>query len=77
MPSAASKSNAIRQLKALLGCERLIVFGDGRNDIDMFELADEGYAVENAHPDLKAHATAIIGGNNEDGVAVWLNEHVK
>lgn len=77
MPLATSKSNAIRQLKALLGCDRLIVFGDGRNDIDMFEFADESYAVKNAHPDLKARATAIIAGNDEDGVAVWLNEHVK
>ena len=27
----------------------LVVFGDGKNDIDMFELADESYAVQNAH----------------------------
>ena len=24
----------------------LVVFGDGKNDIDMFELADESYAVQ-------------------------------
>ncbi len=34
-----------------LGCEKVVAFGDGKNDIDMFELADEGYAVENAHED--------------------------
>ena len=77
MPLAASKSNAIRQLKALLGCDRLVVFGDGRNDIDMFELADEGYAVENAAPELKAVATAVIGRNDEDAVAHWLSEHAE
>ena len=75
MPLAASKSNAIRQLKALLGCEKLVVFGDGKNDIDMFELADESYAVSNACDELKAVATAVIGGNNEDGVAKWLEAH--
>lgn len=38
----------------------LVVFGDGKNDIDMFELADESYAVQNAHEELKKYATAII-----------------
>lgn len=76
MPQDTSKSNAIRRLKALLDCDRLVVFGDGRNDIDMFELADESYAVDNAHEDLKRHATAIIPSNDEDGVARWLEQHV-
>lgn len=75
MPKAASKSNAIRQLKSHLGCDRLVVFGDGKNDVDMFEMADEGYAVSNAADELKAVATAVIGSNNEDSVAKWLWEH--
>ena len=72
MPLNASKANAVKQLKALLGCEKVVAFGDGKNDVDMFELADEGYAVENAHEDLKKHATDIILSNEEDGVAQWL-----
>ena len=72
MPPAASKSNAIKQLQAFLGCEKLVVFGDGKNDIDMFQLADESYAVQNAHEDLKKYATAIIASNDEDGVAKWF-----
>ena len=75
MPAAASKSNAIRQLKALLGCERLVVFGDGKNDIDMFQMADESCAVENAAPELKAVATGVIGSNDDDAVAKWLLEN--
>ena len=75
MPNAASKANAIRQLKEYLGCQKVVVFGDGKNDVDMFELADEAYAVANAVPELKAKATAVIGGNNEDGVAKWLLEN--
>lgn len=74
MPKETSKSNAIKQLQALMKCERLVVFGDGKNDIDMFQLADEGYAVQNAHDDLKKYATAIIPSNDDDGVAKWL-EH--
>ena len=38
MPKEASKANAIRQLKLHLDCEKVIAFGDGKNDIDMFEM---------------------------------------
>lgn len=75
MPLAASKANAIKQLQKLLGCDRVVVFGDGRNDIDMFELADESYAVQNADEQLKSYATAVISSNDEDGVAHWLEDN--
>lgn len=75
MPLTASKSNAIKQLKSLLKCDHLVVFGDGKNDIDMFDLANESYAVENAHEDLKKRATDIILSNEADGVAKWLEEN--
>lgn len=75
MPLEASKSHAIMQLKKMLNCDRLVVFGDGENDRDMFEIADEAYAVENAVAGLKDRATAVIGSNDSDGVARWLEEH--
>lgn len=74
MPLAASKSNAIRQLKEYLNCDKIVVFGDAINDLDMFQMADECYAVANAAPELKEIATKVIGGNNEDGVVKWLEE---
>lgn len=77
MPLTASKSNAIKQLLKYLKCKKLVVFGDGKNDIDMFELADESYAVQNAHEDLKKYATAIIESNDNDGVAKWLENKLK
>jgi len=77
MPLEASKSNAIKQLQKMLDCERLVVFGDGKNDIDMFQIADESYAVANAHEDLKQHATGIILSNDEEGVAKWLEENFR
>lgn len=77
MPLAASKSHAAAQLKKQLGCDRLVVFGDGKNDIDMFQLADESYAVANAAPELKAVATGVIGSNDEDAVAKWLLAHAQ
>jgi len=75
MPLEATKSNAIKQLQTMLNSERLIVFGDGKNDIDMFQIADESYAVTNAHEDLKKYATDVILSNDEDGVAKWLFEN--
>lgn len=72
MPLEASKSNAIAQLRTMLNCEKVIAFGDGKNDIDMFQIADESYAVANAHEELKKYATAVILSNDEDGVARWL-----
>ncbi len=77
IPKNASKANAIKQLKDMLNCDRLVVFGDGVNDIDMFEIADEAYAVENAVDELKEIATGVIACNDEDGVAKWLYERVK
>jgi len=77
MPKAASKANAIGQLKEYLGCQKVIVFGDGKNDIDMFEMADEAYAVSNAAEELKQIATNVIGCNNDDAVAKWLYEFSK
>lgn len=77
IPESASKSKAAKQLEKLLGCEKLVVFGDGINDIDLFEAADECYAVENADSRLKAIATGIIPPNNDDGVARFLIEHFR
>jgi len=75
LPGSASKAHAIRQLQKRLNCDRLVVFGDGKNDMDMFRLADESYAVANAVEELKQIATAVIGSNDEDSVARWLWEN--
>jgi len=72
MPQNATKANAVLQLKEILGCDKVVCFGDAENDIPMFQIADECYAVANAVPALKAIATDIIGSNAEDGVAKWL-----
>ena len=53
---------------------RVVVFGDQVNDIDMFRMADEAYAVAGATRELAAHATAIIGANDDDAVARWLEQ---
>jgi len=74
---ASTKAEAALELKKLFGCEKLVCFGDGKNDIPMFEIADECYAVGNADPALKAAATGVIGSNMDDGVAKWLLDHAE
>lgn len=72
LPEKATKANAVLQLKEYCGCDRIAAFGDGINDIPMFEAADECYAVENAAPELKAVADGILESNDEDSVAKFL-----
>jgi hydroxymethylpyrimidine pyrophosphatase-like HAD family hydrolase len=76
MPKKATKANAIEQLKTILNCDRIISFGDAINDISMFSISDQCYAVKNAVKELKSVATGIIDSNDEDGVAKWLSMHV-
>ena len=77
MPAGAIKANAIRKLKELRGCDKVISFGDAINDIPMFEISDECYAVENAVEELKAVADGVIDSNENDGVAKWLEQHCR
>ncbi len=77
LPHSASKANAVCQLKQILGCDRVISFGDAINDCTMFQISNECYAVSNADKRLKKEATGVIAGNNEDAVARWLMENRK
>lgn len=72
VPKSVSKANAVLQLKKFLNADYIVAFGDGKNDIEMFQTADEAYAVENAVEELRAIATGIIADNDSDGVAKWL-----
>lgn len=71
-PIKASKADGVLKLKNMLGCDRVVCFGDAANDIPMFEIADECYATANADERLKKIATEVIESNEADGVAKWL-----
>jgi Cof subfamily protein (haloacid dehalogenase superfamily) len=77
MAKKATKGNAITTLKEKMECEKIVSFGDAINDIPMFKISDESYAVENAVDELKEYATGIIMSNDKDGVAHWLNDNFK
>ena len=70
--STLSKAKSLLKLKEDYVFDRLVVFGDSLNDISMFKIADESYAVSNARDELKELATQVIGYNEEDSVAHFL-----
>ena len=71
-PREATKANSVKKIKSILGCEKVVCFGDTSNDSDMFDVCDEKYAVMNADEWLKRKSTGVIGYCEEDGVAKWL-----
>ncbi|MCL2694288.1 MAG: HAD family hydrolase, partial [Oscillospiraceae bacterium] len=72
--AGVSKATAALKLKDLVGADKIIAFGDNLNDIPMFEVSDECYAVENAAAELKAAATGIIGSNEAMSVPVFIEK---
>lgn len=76
-PRNCTKAKAILKMKERYGFDRLVVFGDSVNDLSMFRVADEAYAVANAIREVKAAATAVIGSNEEDAVARFLQEALR
>ena len=67
-----TKAAAIRHLAKEIGAERIVVFGDNLNDIPMMKMADWSVAVGNAFDEVKACANEVIGINDEDAVARWI-----
>ena len=74
-PREATKAKGVQKVKSILGCDKVVCFGDTSNDSDMFDVCDEKYAVMNADEWLKRKSTGVIGYCEEDGVAKWLEEH--
>lgn len=66
----ATKGKAIEKLKEMFEFEnsKIVAFGDNSNDVNMFEISDECYAVENAVDELKILSTEVIGSNLENSV---------
>lgn len=54
--------------------DEVAVFGDGYNDLSLFELFPNSYAPENAEDGIKELAKEIIPSNNDDGVGKKILE---
>ena len=57
--------------------DEIIAFGDAQNDYAMLEYVGLGIAMGNACEELKAIANEVTLSNNEDGIAVALEKHLK
>lgn len=71
-----SKATVIAELAAShgIGRESVIAFGDMPNDLPLLAWAGTSCAVANAHPEVLAAATHVIGSNDDDGVAAYLEK---
>ncbi|GHH69978.1 hydrolase [Streptomyces sulfonofaciens] len=76
LPLGLSKATGLSLAARRLGVRRAdtLAFGDMPNDVPMFAWAAHGVAMANAHPDLLAVADQVTAGNDEDGVALVLED---
>jgi hydroxymethylpyrimidine pyrophosphatase-like HAD family hydrolase len=74
----ATKENALKQLCTRLGirADRVLAIGDSRNDVPMLQWAGLGIAMANALQEVREQIDHVTASNNEDGVALALEQHV-
>ena len=51
--------------------------GDGYNDLSMLRYAGFSIAMGNAPKDIQEECTHVTLTNNEDGVAVWIEDYLR
>jgi Cof subfamily protein (haloacid dehalogenase superfamily) len=73
---SVSKASGALEVKKIVNADKIVAFGDNLNDIPLFEISDECYAVKEAHNQLKDIATSVIGSNNDDAVAEFLLDYI-
>ena len=73
-----TKEQAIRKITEVcgFGTVSIIAFGDDYADIGMLELCGTGVAMGNAIEEVQERADVVIGSNDEDGIAVFLENEV-
>ena len=74
----ASKAAALEKVSHISGVtkEEIAAAGDGYNDLSMLEYAGCSIAMANAPEDIKIKCDYVTLSNNEDGVAVWMEENM-
>jgi Cof subfamily protein (haloacid dehalogenase superfamily) len=70
MNPVANKGQAVRRLQQSLGVTpaQTMAFGDFLNDLEMMDAAEFSFAMDNAHPQLRARARYVAPPNSENGV---------
>lgn len=76
MNPLANKGIALTALTSALGAspDDTVAFGDFLNDYELLKAAGTAYAMDNAHPDIKAIADRIAPSNIDHGVIIELEK---
>lgn len=74
--AGVTKAFAVERLCAErgIGADEVIAFGDMPNDLPLLRWAGRGVAVANAHPEVVDAADEVTASNDEDGVALVLEQ---
>ena len=73
-----TKENAIKKIAEVcgFGTDSIIAFGDDYADIGMLQLCGTGVAMGNAIDEIKEIADIVIGSNDEDGIADFIENEI-
>lgn len=73
---SVTKERAIAQVLSLIGMQKedIAAFGDDYADSGMLSFCGCGIAMGNAVPEIKEIADIVIGSNDEDGIAAYLEQ---
>jgi 5-amino-6-(5-phospho-D-ribitylamino)uracil phosphatase len=80
-PDGVNKATALERVREILAIDRVrvLVVGDGRNDVDMLQWAAAGggvsVAMGQAPPEVTVAATEVTATDLDDGVAITLARH--
>lgn len=74
LPLGYSKGKTLLKLMNHFGWkpEDVLAFGDGENDVSMFEVVEHSFAMANAKEFVKEKAKYVTTSNNEDGIVAGI-----
>ncbi len=76
-PAGSTKGSALQHIFEVnqWDLNKLLVIGDGENDLSMFDVAGKSVAMENGFDTLKAKADETTPSNDQDGVSQCLTKY--
>lgn len=74
LPKGFSKGQTLKKIIAERGWDpnKVLVFGDGENDVSMFEAVPNSFAMDNAKDYVKDKSRYIAGDHDKDGIVQAL-----
>ena len=80
LPKGYNKGKTLQYLMKLNGWNKdeVLAFGDGENDVSMFEVVTNSFAMKNARKFIQEQAANITPAtNNENGIAKALEQYMR